>query len=254
MISYADEAKFQQDSVDKQMYITWNRQLKTTAEAFTYFKANNQYGYGYQDMATYHFEDFWGNAFNMNKAFCKGFQAGYATTYYTEVAVVSDYGPINCTFSIHQNTQLKIVVQENLPIRVLCIGATRVYYNYFFIFLKEYTPTNGVVIIPTSDFCFDRLDTTYKSTCECITNKDLASEAFSLTQKLTADGTFNLGECNSSFVEFSVGGWTSALLNKEIEVWTIPKGGTRFLLGNYKVTSDEPTADRRWRNVVAYDA
>lgn len=255
MISYADEALFQQDSIDKTMYLTWNRQLTTAAGAYDFYKANNPYGpQFYYDRSQYDFDTFWGDAFNMSKAFCKGFHSGLANTEYCCIGVVSDYGPVNCSFSIVNNVNLKITTGNNNKIRVLVVGATWVYNNFYKILLKTYTPSNGVVTIPSADMCFDRLDATYQSTCDCITNKDLAAESFALTQKLTADGGFSLGECNSSFIEFTVGGWTSALLNKNLECWIVPKGGARFLVGKYTVTSDEPTADRRWRNVVAYDA
>ena len=255
MISYADEALFQQDSIDKTMYLTWNRQLQTVEQAYDFFKANNPYGIQfYYDRSQYDFDTFWGDAFNMSKAFCKGFHSGVANTEYCCIGVVSDYGPVNCSFSIVNNVNLKITTGNNNKIRVLVVGATWVYNNFYKILLKTYTPSNGVVTIPSADMCFDRLDATYQSTCEYITNKDLAAESFALTQKLTADGGFSLGECNSSFIEFSVGGWTSALLNKNLECWIVPKGGARFYLGGFKVTSDEPTADRRWRKVVAYDA
>ena len=257
MIQYADEALFQQDSVEKTMYMTWNRQLKTVEQAYDFFKSNNPAPAGLAfkyDRADYNFDTFWGDsAFNMDHIFFKGF-LGSAVTLYGRIAVVSDYGPVNCTFSIINNSQLKITTGNNNKIRVICVAASWSYHYYQFYWIKTYTPVNGVVNLPQTDMCVEQIWSTYHATCECITNKDLASEAFSLTQKLTADGTLNLGECNSSFVEFSVGGWTSALLNKEIEVWTVPHGGARFLIGNYKVRSDEPTADRRWRNVVAYDA
>lgn len=259
MIPYADEALFQQDSIDKTMYLTWNRQLQTTAQAYDFFKSNNPAPaglafYPYEERDKYHFDEFWGSsAFNMDHIFFKGFR-GSSNTLYGRIAVVSDYGPVNCTFSIINNSQLRITTGNNNKIRVLSVSATWVYYHYMFDWVKEYTPVNGVVNLPQTDMCVEQIWSTYHATCECITNKDLAAESFALTQKLTADGGFSLGECNSSFIEFSVGGWTSALLNKNLECWIVPKGGARFLIGKYTVTSDEPTADRRWRNVVAYDA
>ena len=257
MISYADEALFQQDSIDKTMYLTWNRQLQTVEQAYDFFKSNNPAPAGLAfkyDRADYNFDTFWGDsAFNMDHIFFRGFR-GSAVTLYGRIAVVSDYGPVNCTFSIINNSQLKITTGNNNKIRVICVAASWSYYYYQFCWINTYTPVNGVVNLPQTDMCVDQIWSTYHATCECITNKDLAAESFALTQKLTADGGFSLGECNSSFIEFTVGGWTSALLNKNLECWIIPKGGARFLVGKYTVTSDEPTADRRWRNVVAYDA
>lgn len=98
-----------------------------------------------------------------------------------------------------------------------------------------------------------QLSITYDEEGE-ITNGDLASEDFCLTEKLTANGTFVLGECNSAYIEFSVGYGTEPLEGKELTVTTTPTGGDAFQIGIYTVVSDKPTADRRWRKITAYDA
>jgi hypothetical protein len=98
-----------------------------------------------------------------------------------------------------------------------------------------------------------QLSITYDEEGE-ITNSDLASEDFCLTEKLTANGTFVLGECNSAYIEFSVGYGTEPLEGKELTVTTTPTGGDALQIGIYTVVSDKPTADRRWRKITAYDA
>lgn len=87
-----------------------------------------------------------------------------------------------------------------------------------------------------------------------ITNSELASEDFSLTEKLTANGTLSFGECNASYVEFSVGYGVDPLEGKKLTVTTTPMDGEEFKIGEYIVVSDKPTADRRWRKITAYDA
>lgn len=87
-----------------------------------------------------------------------------------------------------------------------------------------------------------------------ITNSELAMEDFALTEKLTANGTFCLGECNAGYIEFSVGYGTDPLEGKDLTVTITPDGGEEFQIGIYTVVSDKPTADRRWRKITAYDA
>ena len=99
-----------------------------------------------------------------------------------------------------------------------------------------------------------QLSITYGESGE-ITNSDLASEDFCLTEKLTSNGTFVLGECNSAYIEFSVGYGTEPLEGQELTVTTTPTGAEEpFQIGKYTVVSDKPTADRRWRKITAYDA
>lgn len=87
-----------------------------------------------------------------------------------------------------------------------------------------------------------------------ITNSELAMEDFVITEKLTANGTFVLGECNAGYIEFSVGYGTDPLEGKELTVTITPDGGEELQIGIYTVVSDKPTADRRWRKITAYDA
>lgn len=87
-----------------------------------------------------------------------------------------------------------------------------------------------------------------------ITNNELASEDFVLTEKLTSNGSFVLGECNAGVIEFSVGYGTEPLEGEELTVTITPSGGEPFQIGIYTVVSDKPTADRRWRKITAYDA
>jgi len=87
-----------------------------------------------------------------------------------------------------------------------------------------------------------------------ISNSELASEDFSLTEKLTSKGDLVFGDCNSSYIEFSVGYGAVPLEGKKLTVSITPKGAGPFKIGEYTVISDKPTADRRWRKITAYDA
>lgn len=247
MISYADEALFQQDSIDKQFYFLYDNNVHTQAEAWSWFTANNKWGFYFDTAENYGFSDFWNGskAFNIQKIYVRD-----TTGSYHICAVTSDYGPVDCEFW-HVGYEFNIREKSRKPIKVFDLSArwSNWYYSKNTAWSKTY-PTGEALNLQWANELAER----YDSCPNYITNKDLAAEAFSMTQKLTADGGFSLGECNSSFIEFSVGGWTKALLNKNLECWVVPKGGARFYLGGFKVTSDEPTADRRWRNVVAYDA
>ena len=87
-----------------------------------------------------------------------------------------------------------------------------------------------------------------------ITNSELKSEDFTLTEKLTSNGTLVLGECNAGVIEFNVGYGTEPLEGKELTVTITPADGEEFQIGVFTVVSDKPTADRRWRKITAYDA
>ena len=87
-----------------------------------------------------------------------------------------------------------------------------------------------------------------------ITNSELASEDFTLTEKLTSKGDLVLGDCNASYIEFSVGYGIDPLEGKLLTVTITPKDAEPLKIGEFKVVSDKPTADRRWRKITAYNA
>ena len=87
-----------------------------------------------------------------------------------------------------------------------------------------------------------------------ITNTELESEKFEMQESICSQNELVFGCCESSYVKFSVGYGTQQLEGKELTITTTPQGGTPLALGKFKVFSDTPTADRRWRDVIAYDA
>lgn len=87
-----------------------------------------------------------------------------------------------------------------------------------------------------------------------ISNSNIRSEEFSLEETLNSSDTLNFGECNAAKLSFVVGYYANSIAGKTISVKITPTGGADFVFGSYKVLSDEPTADKRWREVVAYDA
>ena len=86
-----------------------------------------------------------------------------------------------------------------------------------------------------------------------ITNSNIRAEEFELEEVLNSGDDLNFGECNANKVSFVVGYYANSIAGKTITVSITPSGGSAFQLGVYKVLSDYPTADKRWRKIIAYD-
>ena len=86
-----------------------------------------------------------------------------------------------------------------------------------------------------------------------ITNSEINSENFSLEEILISGRDLIFGECNSAKIAFSVGYYDNSIEGKIINVSITPDGGTEFDYGQYKILSDKPTADKQWRDIIAYD-
>ena len=88
-----------------------------------------------------------------------------------------------------------------------------------------------------------------------ITNSDIHSEQFELTESICSDSQLRFGSCEASMVKFRISNIFTPLKDKWLTVTeTINHNvDTPFQFGKYKVHSDTPTADRRYRDVVAYD-
>lgn len=87
-----------------------------------------------------------------------------------------------------------------------------------------------------------------------ITNSNMDGESFSIDEVLNSGRDLTFGECNAAKLSFSVGYYENSMVGKILTASTTPGDGAAFQFGQYKVANDEPTADRKWRNVVAYDA
>ena len=87
-----------------------------------------------------------------------------------------------------------------------------------------------------------------------ITNSNIRAEEFELEDVLNSGDDLNFGECNANKVSFVVGYYANSIAGKTITVSITPSGGSAFQLGVYKVLSDYPTADKRFRKIVAYDS
>ena len=86
-----------------------------------------------------------------------------------------------------------------------------------------------------------------------ITNSNIRAEEFEIEEVLNSGDDLNFGECNANKVSFVVGYYANSIAGKTITVTITPSGGSAFQLGVYKVLSDYPTADKRFRKIIAYD-
>lgn len=88
-----------------------------------------------------------------------------------------------------------------------------------------------------------------------ITNTELHQEKFELTESLCSDDELQFGACEASVVKFTMSNVFQSMKGKWITVKITPKGADApYQIGRYKVYSDKPTADRKCRDVEAYDA
>lgn len=92
-------------------------------------------------------------------------------------------------------------------------------------------------------------DTTY-------TNSELESEDMELTERLCSKDTLRFGSCEASTFQIRILNTVMPLKGKKIDVSMVLTGNEtkQYSLGRYKVDSDKPTADRLYRDIVAYDA
>jgi hypothetical protein len=88
-----------------------------------------------------------------------------------------------------------------------------------------------------------------------ITNTELHQEKFELTESLCSEDELQFGSCEASVVKITMSNIFQSLKGKWITVKITPKGADApYQIGRYKVYSDKPTADRKCRDVEAYDA
>lgn len=89
-----------------------------------------------------------------------------------------------------------------------------------------------------------------------ITNSEIHFEQFELKEILCDDDYLTFGQCNASQLKFKISNVFTSMIGKQINVSAVINGHTDapFIFGKYRVISDKPTDDKRYRNVTAYDA
>ena len=88
------------------------------------------------------------------------------------------------------------------------------------------------------------------------TNAEFGSEEMTLTERLCSEDILRFGCCEASTFQIRILNTVMPLKGKTLTVSMALTGeeNGQYMLGKYKVDSDKPTADRRYRDVVAYDA
>lgn len=89
-----------------------------------------------------------------------------------------------------------------------------------------------------------------------ITNSDIHYEQFELKESLCSQSELTFGACEASQIKFKISNVFTSMVGMHLAVTTTLEGqkDAPFSFGKYKVVSDKPTADRRYRNITAYDA
>ena len=86
-------------------------------------------------------------------------------------------------------------------------------------------------------------------------NEDIVSESMEISESLCSGTELRFGSCEASVFKLRIIGNVIPLIGESFTV-SMYAGDIAepFVLGTYKVASDKPTADRRYRDIVAYDA
>ena len=89
-----------------------------------------------------------------------------------------------------------------------------------------------------------------------LNEEDWKGESAELTERLCSESELSFGRCEASTFKLRVRERVVPLAGKKITVSVTLEGAEEapFMMGVYKVDSDVPTADRRYRDIVAYDA
>lgn len=89
-----------------------------------------------------------------------------------------------------------------------------------------------------------------------LTNHEIHSEQFTLEESLCSDSNLRFGSCEASRVKFTVSNVFEPLKDKwlDISMTLVGNSSNPFKFGRFKVYSDIPTADRKKREITAYDA
>lgn len=87
-----------------------------------------------------------------------------------------------------------------------------------------------------------------------LTGSNIAEGEFSIEQVLCDESQLKFGCCIASTMKMRIINTVVSLKNRELSIEHILEGADEpFRLGTYHVESDKPTADRNYRDIVAYD-
>jgi hypothetical protein len=89
-----------------------------------------------------------------------------------------------------------------------------------------------------------------------IQNNRLYSEAFELQESLCTQNELRFGCCEASVLKFKCRNEFGELKDKWFDASMVLNGNADvpFKIGSYRVFSDEPSGDKKYKNITAYDA
>lgn len=89
-----------------------------------------------------------------------------------------------------------------------------------------------------------------------ITNNEIHSESFTLEESLCSESNLRFGSCEASSISFTVSNIFEPLKDKWLDASMVlaKEASNPLQIGSFKVYSDIPTADRKKREITAYDA
>lgn len=119
---------------------------------------------------------------------------------------------------------------------------TLIDYKYKDLFLKSHVDKQLKIVTDDGSFT--------------ATNPDIHFEDFELTESLCSESQLRFGSCEASSIKFQIRNAFIPLAGKWLTVTETLDGDTEapFQYGRYKVFSDKPTADREYRDIIAYDS
>lgn len=100
-----------------------------------------------------------------------------------------------------------------------------------------------------------RLIVSFPNLSVTLRNEDIVSESMEITESLCSQSELRFGSCEASVFKLRIIGNVIPLIGETCVVSMYAGDMDEpFVLGTYKVASDKPTADRKYRDIVAYDA
>lgn len=100
-----------------------------------------------------------------------------------------------------------------------------------------------------------RLLVTFPNISVTLRDEDIVSESMEISESLCSGPELRFGSCEASVFKLRIIGNVIPLIGEICTVsMYVGDIAEPFVFGTYKVASDKPTADRRYRDIVAYDA
>lgn len=100
-----------------------------------------------------------------------------------------------------------------------------------------------------------RLLVSFPNLSVTLRDEDIVEESMEISESLCSESELRFGSCEASVFKLRIIGNVIPLIGATCVVsMYIGDIADPFVLGTYKVASDKPTADRRYRDIVAYDA